>query len=215
MLSRFVWALLLPIVAFVCCGGSNVWACSAAQRALVLYDNKLCVLEDGTCLNTFYLMKDRYSKIIGKLPTNVWVVQAFSFYGDGKTNEIVALTTPSVEKIRVQDLRHPLTSRIGDPRDNFSLTQDGHLKLAPGKPADNRKWRKTPIRFRPMHDDYSAATYVIEYISDNRSNASFISVSNKTIEIKDRRGEPMTLYPLVLGERKDAVEFMCVDFSGK
>ena len=202
-----VWSLVvavfLPSTARAAFGSASVSV--VPDRAIVLYASELYVLDAGTRVLIEYMRSKRDAKILGKLPESVREVTNLGggeIPGGGK--RIYLITSLKVDNRRTLSYLEP--------------TKDNRITLVEGKRDDHANWRNRLVQTRhmtPDRADYEWNIHIIATAGAESDKGRFITVSNEKKLIKDRQGNPLTIYPLVLGKESDAAKFQLIEFSGK
>ena len=100
----------------------------------------------------------------------------------------------------------------------FSRSAGKGISLIEGNPKGNAIWRGevVPRNVGPEErNSYYRYFYLIEDVASGDPPNQYITVSSQATILKDRLGEGLELYPLTLGEKKDAAEFEFIRFSGR
>jgi hypothetical protein len=178
--------------------------CIVPDRAIVLYRDELYVLAPETRLILERRPEKRDAKIAGTLPESV---QSVTNLGGGeyrKGGPTIAIITAFISE------HQPI---------NFYLipTQVGRVALKQGKGQDYLFWQDKLKRSRRTVEnaDYEWNSFTLQCIAEGPHKNLFLTVSEEKVVIEDRQGQPLELWPLVLGEEKDAAEFQIIEFSGK
>jgi hypothetical protein len=170
------------------------------DRAIIYYDKQLCALEPETPLSI--------DRINGKLPEDVVLLQL------GGSGWRPKLKTRDDENLYAYPVIGPTL-----PVRYLSVSRDNRIVLILGRKNDLGKredlsiWKEHLVsskRFGSVNPEEQQRIFLIECVAES-SKGRYIVVSNQTIRIKDRQGDGLTLYPLVLGNKNDAAKFERVD----